>query len=356
MQTGMDAKLRCSWSLKAVQASVMPVAAVPLPALAVLPVLPTSFSSASAELGRQVEAARQGGTAGTAAPGPGATAEAGPILPIFGRAEVPPGSDGPTHAPVRVSEFAAQSTQEERDGPSCRIGDAAGAGAGARREGSDAGEPDRNDPNHLPEMPLPHCRIDVDPDGEEGDVIAHAPGAAKTGQTAGVAIQAPVAVASSQAATQAARDAPASTQATDAPSVTAAKPDAATQAAAFAPVPARDAPLVITSAAQGLGAAVIDPLLPVETVTFASDASFASDALPPLPPAPPSRAAALSGGAGAGESAIDPLLIDPLLLAEALRFGSGDPVAVAPEPAPPTHEPPALAFAPLPDPDLTPFG
>jgi hypothetical protein len=54
--------------------------------------------------------------------------------------------------------------------------------------------------------------------------------------------------------------------------------------------------------------------------------------------------------------AIDSLLIDPLLLAEALRFGSGDPVAVALDPAPPTHEPPALAFAPLPDPDLTPFG
>jgi len=280
------------------QAGFAPQAPVAFAAIAVLPVLPASFSSATAEPGRSTEAARRDAvsTALDAGRGVGMHGADGSVLKLDGPVRVLTG-DGQAPTAVRVSDLAP-AQEKEPEAPSCRPGENAALAPLAQGSASADGEaPERDaDDASLP-VPLPHCLIEVDPEGEDGDVVAAAP-APQPRQGAAEATKLATAVAKTQAPAQppaAEKQPPAEPAAPAQPAAETAAAPATTPspppaAPPQAPAPAHDAPVVITEATKGVGASVIDPLMPTETITFGSDLSLlfppATDQAPPPAPDP----------------------------------------------------------------------
>lgn len=294
----MDEKVRSSWSLKAAQAGIAPQAGSPLglSAIAALPVLPSAFSTANAEQRREAEPEKYEShfMLDDAATKP---LHAAPVVkPMQGAPALASDAQALAQAPVRISDLAP--AQAEKDAPSCRAGDATSLDPGQTLPTP------RNEQDRLgaerpgrPETPLPHCIIEFDPDADDGDVIAHAP-SPQTVQVVAKSASAPKQVAEAQAAgtppqqgtTQGeqlppANAEPASTQATE-------------QATAQAPATPTisDSVLMVTQATRGVGAAVIDPLLPFDSIVFGGDMSLLSLAEAPLmmPVAPDPVADALA--------------------------------------------------------------
>lgn len=282
-----DAKLRSTWTTKAAQAAFSPGAPVPLPALAALPVLPTSFSTASAEPRRQSEMA-EGGSERIEAPFSDDGHHdrftwTGPTASSVTLAQVGEPSN-PHAAPVRVSDLSGGAT--DQNAPACRPGDQASAEKQDDAAGDDGPDaPARESRGGEQGAQLPKCSIEFDPDSVEPDVVAQAPAApaAKAanaaaggargqgsreqadGATNGNASRTPPPAEQGDGsqAGQAAADGSSST----ASSGTSSPSPASTQSQA----PADTGPLVVTEATRGIGAAVIDPMLPTDSVTFGSD-------------------------------------------------------------------------------------
>jgi hypothetical protein len=280
----MDEKVRSSWSLKAAQAGTAPQASSPLGlgAIAALPVLPSAFSSATAEPSRQAEPA-----AHDAAPAAAdATFAAKPLdaAPVVKPTEVTPAlaSDAQAlaQAPVRISDLAP-GNQGDNEAPVCRAGEQTSLDPGQNlpTPSGDADKPGA-ERQGTPEVPLPHCVIEFDPDAEEGDVIAHAPSpqtvqvVAKSAGVAGQAAQ----LRTTPDKLQQGEAAPAAP-----PAQAEAGPSQGTEQAATKPPAAptsSDQPLVVTEATRGVGTTVIDPLVPLDTIVFGgtSPTGFGEDA------------------------------------------------------------------------------
>lgn len=276
------------------QAGFAPQAPVALAAIAVLPVLPASFSSATAEPGRSAEGTRRDALpdALDAGRGVGTHGADATLLKLDGPVRVL-GGDGQAPAAVRVSDFAP-AKEKEPEAPSCRSGDNASLAPLPQGSASvDAQAKERDPDDGSQPVPLPHCQIEFDPEAEDGDVVAGAPapqprqGAAEATKLAAAAAKAQVPsqvpVAEKQASGDPAKPA-------QAPAEAAAAPSQPTATAPQAAAPAHDAPVVITEATKGVGASVIDPLMPTETITFGSDLSLlfppAAEQAPPPAPAP----------------------------------------------------------------------
>jgi hypothetical protein len=267
----MDEKVRLSWSLKAVQAGTALPAGMPLavPAIAALPVLPSAFSTANAEPRRKAD--HESSEASATPPGLGMAPkphEQGLVVkPLQATPALASDAQALSQAPVRISDLAAR-RQLEPDGPACRAGDAAALDPGqilpTPRTEEDRPGADRQ---RGQETPLPHCVIEFDPDADDGDVVAHAP----VPQTVQVAAKS-AGVAPPHA--RPAGDKPA--QPVDAPPAAPAEgvPSANTEQAQATPPPAPTAAepvLVVTEAARGIGTAVIDPLVPLDSIVFGGD-------------------------------------------------------------------------------------
>jgi hypothetical protein len=287
----MDEKVRSSWSLKAVQAGIAPQAASPLGlgAIAALPVLPSAFSTANAEPRRQAEPEKHDPVPGVdefAATKPVAAAPV--VKPMQGAPALASDAQALAQAPVRISDLAP--AQAEKDAPACRAGDQTSTDP---RQAAPPGEQDRTGTERpgTPETPLPHCIIEFDPDADDGDVIAHAPApqtvqvAAKSASAVTQDEKAQTADAASQPATSEGEAAPAGATATagkgNSPGGTPASDEAISQAQA---TPTLDeVQLAVTEATRGVGTAVIDPLVPLDSVMFGGDQSLLALAEAPLP-------------------------------------------------------------------------
>jgi hypothetical protein len=298
----MDEKVRSSWSLKAVQAGLAPQASAPVAvsALAVLPVLPTAFSTASVEPRRKA-----GGETSEASSAPAEPSfaerplESGPVVkPLAGAPALASDSQTLAQTPVRSSDLAAR-TQADEEAPSCRSGEPAALDPGQILASPEA-EDDRAgaDRQRGPEKSLPHCMIEFDPDADDGDVVAHAP----TPQTVQVAAKS--ASAPPVARSTADKSPPAADAAVSPPADVAAATTNQAQPSTPAASPASDTPLVVTEATRGVGTAVIDPLVPIDSIVFGGDPLPGLDSAPAIlatPPAPDAVADALAQASQAPE-------------------------------------------------------
>jgi hypothetical protein len=272
----MDEKVRSSWSLKAAQAGIAPQAASSfgLGAIAALPVLPSAFSSASAEPRRPSAPEKEDASTlmmeGSVAPRP---LEAAPVVkPMQGTPVLASDQQALAQAPVRISDLAA--AQAEKDAPACRANDPASLDP-AQILPTPKDDEDRPgaDGQRAQDTPLPHCLIEIDPDADDGDVVAHAPSpqtvqvAAKSASAAKADLKTQEAIAATQAGKG---EAPApqaqGETATPAADQAAAKPPAAP--------PASETQLMVTEATRGVGTAVIDPLVPLDSIVFGGDQSL----------------------------------------------------------------------------------
>lgn len=270
-------------------AGFAPQAPVPVAAIAALPVLPTLMSSATAEARRSNDAtlAEVRLDLGEDAAAAGSAGRDGPLFKLGGPVHVP-AADGQGPGPVRVSDVTP-AREGEQEAPACRPGDPSSLRSGLeggetterKAEGNEAREPGGP-------VQLPHCVIEIDPDAEDGDVVAAAPVLPQAlGSTEGVK----QAVAEAQPADtpEQAEQGEAPTDEADAePAPAAPAPaEAAVAQAACAPppAPAHEPAVLVTETGNGVGAAVIDPLLPTDTVTFGGD--FALLFPPAEPVAPP---------------------------------------------------------------------
>lgn len=341
----MDAKLRSTWTSKAAQAALSPAAPLQVGAIAALPVLPTAFSSANAEPRRVGEArssgsgnADHGGVEHAMAAFPGETLPEPPHVAPLSLTD--PGQAAT--APVRVNDLS-QRPPGDAEAPACRPGETAGADRGEGEGDGAAAEPaarpqDGGQAEQAP--PPPHCAVEFDPDSVEPDIIAHAPiaptakGPTKMAQMAAstAATAQPHPASADKSAGQIATEAPghpadASAQTQQATAEAAAGgPAPAATTTGLAPThaaPASDAPLVMTDATRGLGAQVIDPLLPVDSVVFASDLALlfpsgphalAPELAQPLAADPVGDALAASAAGGIAAAALAGFLADHLLI------------------------------------------
>lgn len=287
----MDEKSRSSWSLKAAQAGtpLHPASYLAMSALASLPVLPSALSSANAEPRRFSDPVREDGSA--------VPAEAGiavrPLdsVPVVGPREGAPvlASDAQalSQAQARIGDPVA-GAEAAQDSPACRGGNTASLDP-AQFLPAPAASEDRSggEGKTMHDAPLPHCLIELDPDADEGDVAAHAP----VPQTVQVAAQSAGAQppAQPQAQPRPGPGVPAEERAAS-PASDAVPPRASGQveAALAVAAPASDTPLAVTEAARGLGTAVIDPLVPLDSVVFGSDllVGFAAGQASPEPALP----------------------------------------------------------------------
>lgn len=289
----MDAKLRSMWTAKATLAGFAPQAPVAVTAIAALPVLPTLSSTATAEARRATESGEREARAGWLDAGDATAAERETPALRLGDAVSVHGADGQGVAPGRISDIAPMPDQPQ-DAPACRPGDNAALGA-LPQGGAQSGERSREPGSEASDRPVPqpHCTIEFDPDAEEGEVVASAP-ALPQAPGAGEGAKQAAAMGQASAAAQGAAEKPqaeavkASTHAAQLP-VT--EPPAQPKAPAAAG-PAHDAPPPITETAKGVGAAVVDPLMPVETVTFGGDFALFLPPPGPVPLVEPVRAAA----------------------------------------------------------------
>jgi hypothetical protein len=296
----MDEKVRSSWSLKAAQAGIAPQASSPLGfgPIAALPVLPSAFSSATAEPRRQSDTQTH-----DAAPAPAdATVAAKPldaapvVKPTEGAPALASDAQALAQAPVRISDLAS-ANQSEGDAPACRTGDQTSLDPGQILS---APKGDENAPGAerqgAPEVPLPHCVIEFDPDADEGDVVAHAPSpqtvqvAAKSAGAASQAAQARTTPDKPQQGETAAAAAAAQAEAGSSQGT-----DQASEASPAAPA-SSDQPQVVTEATRGVGTAVIDPLVPIDSIVFGgtAPARFGEEAAMLTAPVPDPVADALA--------------------------------------------------------------
>jgi hypothetical protein len=280
----MDAKLRSTWTTKAAQAGIAPQPAVQVAAVVALPVLPTTFNSAQAELRRNAEpqASEAGLSAAESVGHPAAPgAEQAPILPV-GRPvpTLPSDLQSQAAAPVRISDLATGKAAADQEAPACRPGENAAvdaapppSSAGDRGEAASRAQPNGGQDQG---PPLPHCAIEFDPDADEPEVIAHTntPVAEPRAVARSAAQPAPQ---REDATTLAVADTPVPEGGARGESGTQAQAAAETAAAlaiatSSAP-PANETPLLITEATRGVGSAVVDPNMPTDSVVFASDAA-----------------------------------------------------------------------------------
>ncbi|WP_291299211.1 hypothetical protein [Elioraea sp.] len=296
--TEMDAKLRSTWTTKAAQAGHGPTASMSASAIAALPVLPTLFSTASAETRRSEQAASEATNPAyeSSSHTSGETDAAVPVLPARQIAPTLPSDPSNTAtAPVRISDLAPTKGENE-DGQACRSGDPAStdAGQGLSRPGegqdrSAASQKGAQDQG----APLPHCSIEFDPDADDSEVVAHAPKASTTPTKAAAAQAAATIEAAAKQADKVPDAAQANAAQADAAAATA-ETAAAIAVATSTTSPASDAPLLVTDATKGVGSAVIDPALPTNSVVFASDMPPMTLPDSPATPTPDVLAQALS--------------------------------------------------------------
>lgn len=272
-------------------------------AIAALPVLPTLFSTASAETRRADQAASDTTSSAYEASShsEGQTGAAAPVLPERQIAPtLPADPSNAAAAPVRISDLAPAKSDGEQDGPACRAGDPASTdsnqGLSKPGEGQDTSSAGQKGPQDQG-APLPHCSIEFDPDADDPEVIAHAPKASTTPTKAAAAqTAATIEAAAKQAEKVPAADA-AQAEAAAAAASSTAETAAAIAVATSASPPASEAPLLVTDATKGVGSAVIDPNLPTDSVVFPSD----------LPPVTTEIATATTT-----DTAAQPLSLDPL--------------------------------------------
>jgi hypothetical protein len=302
----MDAKLRSLWNTKAMQAGFAPQAPVSVGAIAALPVLPSSFSSATAEPRRSGEGIRREAVSdgADAAATSGTHGSDGGVLKLGGPVHIL-GADVQAAVAVRVSDFAP-AREKDAEPPSCRPGDTASLTPPAQAEGTAdarAKEHDADGEDHP--VPLPHCLIEFDPEAEDGEMVAGgtAPlprqgGADGTKLAAVTKAQVPAQAppAEKQPSGETAKPVQAPVEPAPAAETTPSQPAAAPPQA---PAPAHDAPVVITEATRGVGASVIDPLMPTETITFGGDLSLLFPPAPEQAP-PPASVPAVASGEDAG--------------------------------------------------------
>ncbi|WP_144186461.1 hypothetical protein [Elioraea rosea] len=282
-----DAKLRSTWTTKAAQAAFSPGAPVPLPALAALPVLPTSFSTATAEPRRQSEVPEGGSERIDATLSDDGPHERftwnGPTASSVTVAQVGEPSN-PHAAPVRVSDLSGGGA--DQNAPACRPGDQTSAEKQDDATGDDGPEaPARDSRGGEQGAQLPKCSIEFDPDSAEPDVVAQAPAAPAEKVAGGSSGQGSRAQPDAASNGNASRKPPEADQgdgsqpgqAADGSSNTASSGTSSSSSASASSAstqgqaPADTAPLVVTEATRGIGAAVIDPMLPTDSVTFGSD-------------------------------------------------------------------------------------
>lgn len=276
----MDEKVRSSWSLKAAQAGIAPQAASPLGAgaIAALPVLPSAFSTANAESHRQAEAGQHDSVPVVdefAATKPVAAAPVG--TPLQGVPAQASDAQALAEAPVRITDLAP--AQAEKDAPACHAGDQASSdlskGLTTPRNEQDRTGAERPD---AAETPLPHCIIEFDPDADHGDVIAHAH-SPQTVQVVAKSASAVTGEAKAQATNAASQQATSEGEARPASAETASGTGSCpggTSSAAQAPATRTldEVQLAVTEATRGVGTAVIDPLVPLDSIMFGGDHSL----------------------------------------------------------------------------------
>jgi hypothetical protein len=263
-------------------------------------VLPSAFSTANAEPRRKADGDTSEASSAPAELGIAEKPlESGPVVkPLAGAPALASDAQALAQAPVRISDLAAR-TQADEEAPSCRSGEPAALDPGQILPSPKA-EDDRPgaDRQRGPETPLPHCVIEFDPDSDDGDVVAHAP-TPQTVQVAAKSASAPPPARSTADKPPPAADAAVSPPA-DAPAATT---DQAQPKLTAAP-PASDTPLVVTEATRGVGTAVIDPLVPIDSIVFGGDPLPGLDsalAILATPPAPDAVADALAQASQAPE-------------------------------------------------------
>ncbi len=292
-----DAKLRSTWTTKAAQASFAPGMPVQVGALAVLPVLPASFSSASAEPRRQKEGTDSGNQGLDALLANSGTPDSFTWNTASSHVTLTPiGEQGTSSiAPVRVSDLSG-GRPSDADGPACRPGEQTSVEKQDQAPATDGRDAPSRDARTADQgAQLPKCSMDFDPDAPEQDVVAEAPAApaasvAKAAAGGGGSrggrqreqneTQAKSEAAAAPAAEQGEQKS-ASQQATDA-----AGSSSGSSAGKQGQAPAETSPLLVTDATKGVGAGVVDPMLPTDSVTFASDPSLLFPEKAPVGPDP----------------------------------------------------------------------
>lgn len=276
----MDEKVRSSWSLKAAQAGIAPQAGSPLGpgAIAALPVLPSAFSTANAEQRRQAEPEKHESVPGVdefAATKPVAAAPV--VTPLQGAPALASDAQALAQAPVRISDLAP--AQAEKDAPACRAGDQTSTDPGQAAPLSDQ---DRTgaERSGSPETPLPHCIIEIDPDADHGDLIAQTPSpqavqvvAKSASAVTGEAKVQGTDAASQQATSEGEAASAGATAGTGSSPGGTPAPDQAIAQAPAAPT-LDEVQLAVTEATRGVGTAVIDPLVPLDSIMFGGDQSL----------------------------------------------------------------------------------